>query len=93
MVIKNLQELHQIMSKYIILNKSNWSEWIKQMSIFTSTFVPPRPPPLENCALKVITNIEIAQRAIFMEQNIRFGLILGQLAILKNKLGRSCTTF
>ena len=32
-------------------------------------------------------NIEVAQGAIFMEQNIRFGLILGRLAILKKKLG------
>ena len=30
--------------------------------------------------------IEVAQEAIFMEQNIRFGLILGWLAILK-KMG------
>jgi hypothetical protein len=27
--------------------------------------------------------MEVAQGAIFMEQNMRFGLILGQLAILK----------
>ena len=33
--------------------------------------------------------IEVAQGAIFMEQNMRFGLILGRLAILKRKnLGR-----
>jgi hypothetical protein len=29
--------------------------------------------------------IEVAQSAIFMEQNMRFGLILGRLAILKKK--------
>ena len=28
--------------------------------------------------------IEVAQEAIFMEQNMRFGLILGRSAILKN---------
>ena len=31
--------------------------------------------------------IEVAQGAIFMEQNIRFGLVLGRLAILKKKIG------
>ena len=31
--------------------------------------------------------IEVAQEAIFMEQNMRFGLILGLLAILKKKFG------
>ena len=31
--------------------------------------------------------IEVAQGEIFMEQKMRFGLVLGQLAILKNKLG------
>ena len=30
--------------------------------------------------------IEVAQGAIFMEQKIRFGLVLGRLAILKKKL-------
>ena len=30
--------------------------------------------------------VEVAQGAIFMEQNMRFGLILGRLAILK-KIG------
>ena len=29
--------------------------------------------------------IEVAQGAIFMEQSMRFGLILGRLAILKKK--------
>ena len=33
-------------------------------------------------------DIEVAQGVIFMEQNMRFGLILGQLTILKKKLGR-----
>ena len=33
-------------------------------------------------------NIEVAQGAIFMEQNMRFGLILGRLAILKQKFGQ-----
>ena len=32
-------------------------------------------------------NIEVAQGAIFMEQNIRFGLIFGRLAILEKKVG------
>ena len=33
--------------------------------------------------------IEVAQGTIFMEQNMRFGLILGRLAIMKKKvLGR-----
>ena len=31
--------------------------------------------------------IEVAQGAIFMEQKIRFGLVLGRLAILKTKFG------
>ena len=31
--------------------------------------------------------IEVAQVAIFMKQNMRFGLILGQLVILKKKVG------
>ena len=31
--------------------------------------------------------IEVAQGDIFMEQNMRFGLILGRLAILKKKDG------
>ena len=31
--------------------------------------------------------IEVAQGDIFMEQNMRFGLILGQLAILKKIFG------
>jgi hypothetical protein len=31
--------------------------------------------------------IEVAQGDIFMEQKMRFGLVLGQLAILKKKLG------
>ena len=31
--------------------------------------------------------IVVAKWAIFMEQNMRFGLVLGQLAILKKKLG------
>ena len=29
--------------------------------------------------------IEVAQGAIFMEQNMRFGVILGRLTILKKK--------
>ena len=32
--------------------------------------------------------VEVAQGAIFMEQNMRFELILGRLAILKKKWGR-----
>ena len=32
--------------------------------------------------------LEVAQGAIFMDQNMRFGLILGKLAILKKKLDR-----
>jgi hypothetical protein len=32
-------------------------------------------------------HIEVAPEAIFMEQNRRFWLILGRLAILKKKLG------
>jgi hypothetical protein len=32
--------------------------------------------------------IEVAQGAIFMEQNMRFGLILGRLVILKENGGR-----
>ena len=35
--------------------------------------------------------IEVAQGTIFMEQNMRFGLILGWLAILKFTLGFSYT--
>ena len=31
--------------------------------------------------------IEVTQGAIFMEQDMRFGLILGWLAILKKKIG------
>ena len=31
--------------------------------------------------------IEVAQGAIFMEQNMKFGLILGRLAIMKKKIG------
>ena len=31
--------------------------------------------------------VEIAQGDIFMEQNMRFGLILGRLAMLKEKDG------
>ena len=31
--------------------------------------------------------IEVVQGAIFMEQKMRFGLILGRLAILKKKIG------
>ena len=31
--------------------------------------------------------IEVAQGVIFMEQRMRFGLVLGQLAILKKRLG------
>ena len=37
-------------------------------------------------ANKVIT-IEVAQGNIFMEQKMRFGLVLGSLAVLKKKLG------
>ena len=37
--------------------------------------------------------IEVAKGAIFMEQNMRFGLILGLLAILKKNLGRLWATF
>ena len=37
--------------------------------------------------------VEVAQGAIFVEQNIRFGLILGQLAILKNKFGPIMSNF
>ena len=37
--------------------------------------------------------IEVVQRAIFMEQNMRFGLILGRLAILKKKLGTIMSNF
>ena len=32
--------------------------------------------------------IKVAQGGIFMEQNMRFGLILGRLAILKKNLGQ-----
>jgi hypothetical protein len=32
--------------------------------------------------------IEVSQGAIFMEQNMRFGLIFGRLAILKKTLGQ-----
>ena len=31
--------------------------------------------------------IEVAQGDIFIEQKMRFGLVLGQLAMLKKKLG------
>ena len=37
--------------------------------------------------------IEVAKGAIFMEQNMRFGLILGLLAILKKNLGWLWATF
>ena len=37
--------------------------------------------------------IEVAQEAIFMEQNIRFGLILGWLAILKKKIWADMSNF
>ena len=37
--------------------------------------------------------IEVAQGAIFMEQNMRFGLILGRLAMLKKNLGPIMTNF
>ena len=37
--------------------------------------------------------IEVAQRAIFMEQNMRFGLILGRLAIMKKKIGLIMSDF
>jgi hypothetical protein len=37
--------------------------------------------------------VEVAKRAIFVEQNMRFGLILGQLAILKNKFGPIMSNF
>ena len=37
--------------------------------------------------------IEVAQRAIFVEHNMRFGLILGRLAILKKKLGPIMSNF
>ena len=37
--------------------------------------------------------IEVMQGAIFMEHNMRFGLILGRLAVLKKKLGRKVCYF
>jgi hypothetical protein len=36
---------------------------------------------------------EVAQRAIFMEQNMRFELILGWLAILKKTFGLIMSNF
>ena len=36
---------------------------------------------------------EVAQGPIFMEQNMRFGLILSQLAILKKKIGPIMSNF
>ena len=36
---------------------------------------------------------QVARWAIFMEQKLRFGLVLGRLAILKKKLGRLWATF
>jgi hypothetical protein len=37
--------------------------------------------------------IEVAHGVIFMEQDMRFWLILGRLAILKKKLGQSWAIF
>ena len=37
--------------------------------------------------------IEVAQGDIFMEQKMRFGLVLGRLAILKKNWGRLWATF
>jgi len=37
--------------------------------------------------------IEVAQGDIFMEQKMRFGLVLGQLAVLKKKLGPIMSNF
>ena len=42
------------------------------------------------CSSETITHIilsSVAQGDIFMEQKMRFGLVLGRLAILKKKLG------
>ena len=40
-----------------------------------------------------IHHIEVAQGNIFMEQIIRFGLVLGQLALMKKNWGRLGATF
>ena len=37
--------------------------------------------------------IEVAQGDIFMEQKMRFGLVLGRLAVLKKKLGSIMSNF
>jgi len=37
--------------------------------------------------------IEVAQGDIFMEQKMRFGLVLGQLAVLEKKLGLIMSNF
>ena len=42
---------------------------------------------------KVIRYIEVLQGDIFMEQKMRFWLVLGQLAILKKKLGLIMSNF
>ena len=41
----------------------------------------------------VYTYVEVTQGAISMEQNMRFGLILGLLAILKKKIGPIVSKF
>ena len=41
----------------------------------------------EGIGNRQIHYIEVAQGDIFMEQKMRFGLVLGRLAILKKKLG------
>ena len=42
---------------------------------------------------KVITYIEVAEGDIFMEHKMRFGLVLGRLAILKKNWGLIMSNF
>ena len=42
---------------------------------------------------KVITYIEVVQEDIFMEQKMRFGLVLGRVAVLKKESGAGARVF
>jgi hypothetical protein len=56
-------------------------------NLFRKTFLSPACIAALCSYYQQIHYIEVAQGDIFMEQKMRFGLVLGRLAILKKKLG------
>ena len=81
---------------------NGWKSFLKKSSYLISIIFKERRVSPTWVNFKVIRKIlgytqshytEVVQEAIFLQQNMRSGLNLGQLGILKNKLGRLWATF